>query len=294
MKENKLDQFYTNPITSDYIIRIVSNMFEGFITKQFIEPSAGCGNFINSLIKKGVNKDKIIAYDIEPKDSTIIVKSDYLKTKIPYNKDNITIGNPPFGRNGKLALEFLNKSLSESDIVIFILPLLFKRYSMQKRVVNEGRLIAEFPIPANSFLVNSKEYNVNCVLQIWTTSKIKTFLSDIRLRQAPSNKMEGITTYIHNNTKETLKYFNKNKYKWDFAVVRQGYYDYNEKITNPKKLKNNRQYMFFKITNNNLKDTIYKVNFEKLSKTNTITPGFSTTDFISEVRRIQLEDHLKS
>lgn len=294
MKENKLDQFYTNPITSDDIVQKMIDMFEGFTTKRFIEPSAGCGNFITSLVKKGVNKKHIIAYDIEPKDFSSIIKSDYLKVKIPYNKNNITIGNPPFGKNGQLALEFLNKSLSESDIVIFILPLLFKRYSMQKKIIKTAKLIAEFTIPNNSFLVNNREYNVNCVLQVWTTDKVKTFLSDIRLKRAPSNKIEGITTYIHNNTKETLKYFNKRKYKWDFAVVRQGYYDYSEKITSPKKLKDNRQYMFFKIDNNELREIIYKVDFEKLSKTNTITPGFSTTDFISEVKRIQIEEYLKN
>lgn len=282
MSNNSLDKFYTNPIITDYIINIVRDKFEDFDKKIFIEPCAGSGNFVNSLLKVGIKKQNILAYDIEPHNNKFIKKQDYLKLNIKYNKNNITIGNPPFGKNGKLALQFLNKSLNESDIVIFILPLLFKRYSVQKQVSENAKLVYEIPLPVNSFLVNDKEYKVNCILQIWTNNKFKTLSWNKRIKQRPLNKINGIQTFIYNNTKTTLKYFDKDKYKWDFAVVRQGYYDYNQKVFNPNELQEKRQYMFIRILEPKYKTIIDKIDFNKLSKTNTIIPGFSTTDFIKE------------
>ena len=52
--------------------------------------------------------------------------------------------------------------------------------------------------------------------------------------------------YLYNNTQPTLKYFQKDKYHWVFAVVRQGFYDYTKKIVEESKLFKNRQYIFFK------------------------------------------------
>ena len=49
--------------------------------------------------------------------------------------------------------------------------------------------------------------------------------------------------FLHNNTPSTLKFFQKEKYNWDFAVVRQGFYDYNKKIENTGELFENRQYI---------------------------------------------------
>ncbi len=69
-------------------------------------------------------------------------------------------------------------------------------------------------------------------------------LKDERIIAPPKIRHNDFITYIHNNTPHTLKYFNKEKYQWDFAVVRQGFYDYNEKITNANLLIKNRQYFF--------------------------------------------------
>lgn len=282
MNNNSLDKFYTNPFITDYIVDIIKHKFQNFNDKRFIEPSAGSGNFINSLLKIGVKKKNILAYDIDPYNNKFIKKKDYLKLKIKYDKNNFIIGNPPFGKNGKLALEFLNKGLSESDVVVFILPSLFERYSIQKRITKDAKLVYTAPLPNSSFLVNNKEYKVNCILQIWVNNKFKTLWSNKRIQAKPISKIEGIETYIYNNTKQTLKYFNKNKYQWDFAVVRQGYYDYSQKIINEKDLLKKRQYMFIKINNPEYKKIIDKIDFKKLSKSNTIVPGFSTTDFIKE------------
>ncbi|MCU9937604.1 hypothetical protein NW731_04050 [Mycoplasmopsis felis] len=52
MKNNKLDQFYTNPKVSDYLIKKLNNMFDLKRYKIFVL-AEGTGNFIDSLYKLG-------------------------------------------------------------------------------------------------------------------------------------------------------------------------------------------------------------------------------------------------
>ncbi|MBU4689963.1 hypothetical protein KQ873_02855 [Mycoplasma zalophidermidis] len=272
-----LDQFYTNPLVCDNLVKIIKKTIPLQFKKNILEPSAGTGNFIDSLKSIGY-KGNILAYDIEPKYKNII-KQDYLKLNIPYDKNRLIIGNPPFGRRGKLALDFLNKGLEESDYVCYILPNIFKRFSIQKRVKKNAKLILSLDLDEDSFIVNDREYAVKCVFQIWTTKKA---FKNHRILQPPQIRHPDFKTYIHNNTKQTLKYFDKEKYGWDFAVHRQGYYDYSVKITNPKDLIKNRQYFFVRIINSDAKAIIDKIDFVKLSKTNTQVHGFSTSDFVKE------------
>ncbi len=80
-----------------------------------------------------------------------------------------------------------------------------------------------------------------------------------------------------------MKYFNKKIYKWDFAVHRQGYYDYNKKIYKQEDLKPNHQYLFIKCKNKQLLNSIKKIDFNKLAKQNATTIlGFSNSDFYEE------------
>lgn len=289
MKNNELDKFYTNPLITDELTKILFGMFN-FLGKKsdnyiFIEPSAGSGNFVKSLLKLNVNKDNIFAYDIDPCDESV-TKKDFFKVNlknIKKNKTLIAIGNPPFGKKGKLALKFLNKLLKHCDIVALILPKTFDRYSIQKYVNHNAKLLYSNDLKSNIFLVNDKEYNVNCVFQIWANKKIKTFITDQRLRENNFKSIEGLNLYIHNNTKETLKFFNKDKYNWNFAVHRQGYYDYSLKITNPDHLIKNRQYLFISSNDSFILEILNKINFSELSRKNTTTLGFSNTDLIKEI-----------
>ena len=107
-----LDQYYTNPKICDLIIRKIFSFFPNVKNSCFLEPSAGSGNFVNSLIKMNISKKNIIALDIEPFENPSILKFDYLNYKPNVLMDKLVIiGNPPFGKRGKLALSFLNKAL---------------------------------------------------------------------------------------------------------------------------------------------------------------------------------------
>ncbi|WP_051675985.1 hypothetical protein [Ureaplasma canigenitalium] len=295
MKKNNLDQFYTNPRIADYLVKKIDEMFQ---LEQFtiFEPAAGTGNFIRAFEKRGIDITRqCVAFDLEPKGQKLIKKADFLSVDLSlFNKNkNIVITNPPFGKRCHLAVQFLNKSLMLADIVCMILPNTFNRYLTQKQIKHDAKLIYSESLPFNSFIVNDREYNVKCVFQIWTNKNIKTWLTDHRLRNNNFQTLPGLTLYTHNNTKETMKFFDKDKYRWNFAVVRQGYYDYSKKIRNPNDLVPNRQYLFIKTENQYLLDLINQVDFTKLSESNTSVRGFSNTDLINELYQMHINRILK-
>ncbi len=285
--KSSLDQFYTSPKVVEEFLDIIDKY--NFINKDtvFIEPSAGDGKFIDGINKRYNNQ--IIAYDIE-KNHDLVIEKDFLETDIKYSKNNITIGNPPFGNRAKLAISFVNHSSLNSDIICFVVPIQFRRWNVQKQINPDFKLIySGEDLPKNSFLLNNKPMNVNCCLQIWINKKIdKTNkYPDLRIKSAPPFKHPDFEIYLYNNQPNVLKFFDKEKYKWDFAVVRQGFYNYDEKITDPSELKKNRQYIFIKYIEPCSKKIIDQINFTKLSNTNTTVKGFSNTDLVAEYMRIK-------
>lgn len=287
--KNELDQFYTAPLVAVEMVKILKKYFD-FKDRTFYEPSAGTGNFIFALKENGISKSRISAIDIDPKNDPLIKKNDFLKINLRFSKSRIVIGNPPFGKRSQLAIKFINKGFEISNTVAMILPQQFERYLTQKNIDINAKLIYSKRLNKYSFIHNDSEYGVNCVFQIWT--KEDNF-DDLRLRQQKPRTHKDLETFIHNNTLATQKYFNKKYYKWDIAVHRQGYYDYSKIITKEEDLIKNRQYFFIKAKSPEAKRIIKKIDYEKLSKSNTQTPGFSTTDFIEEYKKEKRKYEIK-
>jgi len=167
LTRNTIDKFYTKK----EVAKICIELFEDFVNPDkddiIIEPSAGSGAFNNELFKKYSN---VIAIDIEP-DDVKIKKGDFLQDfdyeKLQKNKEIHVIGNPPFGRQSGLAKKFIKKSASFANSISFILPKSFKKDSFQKTFPLHFHLIYTYNIPKNSFSLNDKDYDVECVFQIW-------------------------------------------------------------------------------------------------------------------------------
>jgi hypothetical protein len=163
------DQFYTTAKISKYCYNKTFEVLKALDIDSekynFIEPSAGCGNFYNLM-----PKDKRVGVDIDPKDN-FLIKQNYLDFYPDKNNKYIVLGNPPFGLRGNLALRFLNHSAKFADIVAFILPPLFNsdgKGSPKKRV--QGYELAHSEnLPLNSFeYPNGKKVEVATVFQVWT------------------------------------------------------------------------------------------------------------------------------
>lgn len=277
----KLDKFYTLSETSSRLIDISGEVLGlDLKTSPTLEPSAGSGSFSSQL-------SNCVAYDLLPESSGII-QQDFLQDFIiPNVEQRVTIGNPPFGKKGKLAIEFLNKCGKLSKAVCFILPSTFRRWSVQNKVDKSLRLIYDEDLPLDSFEFNGKPYSLNCIFQIWTREMCPD-REDLRISEKPAISHPDITLWQYNGTDAAKKYLYED---WDVATYRQGYKDYSKVFTREddfdevKDIVENTkiQLMFIQFNADRAVDIFFnKMDLEALAKKNLSTPGFGKADFIAE------------
>lgn len=180
LKRDTIDKYYTKQSVVELCIDYVKQ-YINIDSKNdlIIEPSAGNGAFILGI--KSLSS-KFLFFDLKPENIEIL-EQDYLELD-PIKIRQITdckkihvIGNPPFGRQSSLAIKFIKKSTTFADTISFILPKSFKKDSLKKSFSLVFHLIFQVDLPPNSFLVDSHEYDVPCVFQIWE-KKV-----DMRLKQ---------------------------------------------------------------------------------------------------------------
>ena len=279
-KTKSLSQFFTKDQISKYFVQEVFSTLkkENFDlnTFLFIEPSAGYGCFLDNIKEK---KFRIKAYDIDPKKAEI-EKKDFLieNLNIRQKQNIIIIGNPPFGKYGKTALDFVNKSFEYAEFVCFILPNNFQKYSMQRLLSPDIKIIYQKNLPKNSFYTEENEnVDIGCVFQIFTKEDTKQ--KDKRIRERPPITHKDFILYQYNNTKEALKYFRKD---FDIAIFSQGYGKYPTFKTKAKDCDKKKQWLLVKCKNKKVLSNIKKMNLEKLANKNTTVKGFRKADFVLE------------
>lgn len=274
-----LDKFYTQEHVAKQCFEFLHSQLNISENAIYLEPSAGAGSFINLL-------SHYIALDIAPEDDRI-KKQDYLKYEA--DKENfITIGNPPFGNRSKLAIDFFNKAATMSDVIAFIVPVSFMKWSVQKNLSSNFALYNYLYLEPESFTSNGKPYSVRTVFQIWV-KKGGQYDNGINLRltKQPPISHEDFKIWQYNATPESVKYIEED---WKYATYRQGYHDYNqiftrenydyikEKMTADKK---KQQFFFIKPLTEEAENLILNMDFNALAERNTATPGFGKGDFVS-------------
>jgi len=290
--QKELWQFYTKQEIAEQCFLFLKNECAEFITKKtiFIEPSAWTWSFIKAVKKNGY---KIKGFDIDPK-YKYTKKMDFLKNNISWllktKKNNIIIGNPPFWKRSKLAIEFINKAAEYSNIIWFILPNQFKKYSAQSKLNKDFRLIKEIDLEDKSFYTignnnKKKDYKVNCVFQIRIHKDldIDNKYKNLRIMNKPPIKHEDFYMYQYNNTKQALKMFDND---FDFWVLAQWYGDYNKIIEKREDFNMKKHRLLFKAKNKRILKILKEIDFEKLSKNNTVVPWFRKADIVKEYERI--------
>ena len=274
-----LDKFYTQDHVAKQCFEFLHSQLNISENAIYLEPSAGAGSFINLL-------SHYIALDIAPEDDRI-KKQDYLKYEVD-KEDFITIGNPPFGSRSKLAIDFFNKAATMSDVIAFIVPVSFMKWSVQKNLSSNFALYNYLYLEPESFTSNGKPYSVRTVFQIWV-KKGGQYDNGINLRltKQPPISHEDFKIWQYNATPESVKYIEED---WKYATYRQGYHDYNqiftrenydyikEKMTADKK---KQQFFFIKPLTEEAENLILNMDFNALAERNTATPGFGKGDFVS-------------
>jgi predicted RNA methylase len=167
LQRNTIDKYYTKPSVAEQCVVQIQQTIQIDKNDVIIEPSAGNGAFI-PFIQPLV--DTSLFFDIAPEHPSIIQQNylEYKPTITHTDRGKIhVIGNPPFGRQSTMAIQFIKKSCEFCDSVSFILPKSFKKPSMQNHFPRQFHLLLEEDLPDKSFLVDKIEHDVPCVFQIW-------------------------------------------------------------------------------------------------------------------------------
>lgn len=281
-----LDKYYTKREVAKQCYGIFSEFLSrnGYKKEEllFIEPSAGSGIFLDEI------KESKLGFDIAPTNGNKhkIQKNDFLNddmmellTKEEKSKKIVFIGNPPFGKRSKLAIQFLNKAFEYSNIVGFIVPIQFRKWSVQNNINKKAKLVLDKELQENAFEFMGKDYKIRCCFQIWVLDEENIQEKDLRIKEKPTLTHLDFEIFQYNRTKSTEKYFD---YEWDFAVPRQGFHNYSEKSYSKKECNPKKQWIFFKAKNKKTLRNLLSIDFEMLSKKNIGTPGFGKADVIQE------------
>lgn len=163
-KKSQLDKFYTKTDLARSLVDALPQTFD-----LWLEPSAGAGAFLKHL------PEPRVGLDLEPDDSEI-TQCDFFDWKPPADKSIAVIGNPPFGYQSRLAIDFFNHAATFASLIAFILPRTFRKTTIQNKISLDWILQDERILPENSFIcLNDNgtmyDYSVPCVWQVWVPGK---------------------------------------------------------------------------------------------------------------------------
>lgn len=108
---------------------------------------------------------RTIGIDLYP-EANGIIRHDFLTWQPPTGK-SVVIGNPPFGKSSRLAIDFFNRAATFADIICFIVPVTWEKYSVHCKLPDGWGLIASERMPEESFTLGNEPISVRCSMQIW-------------------------------------------------------------------------------------------------------------------------------
>ncbi len=277
--DNSLDQFYTKPEVAvdcwEYFADLLPSIHRYVNDMFFIEPSGGTGAFFKLL-----PSDQRLGMDIHPKCKGI-ERQDFFKFTNQPNHPNYTvvIGNPPFGKRGKMAISFFNHAAVLADIVAFIVPVNFRKYIVHKQLDESMRFISKLGLPRDAFYLDSgKSYSVNTEFQIWT--RLPSNHQDMRQYASLPIRHDDFQLWQYNNTVDARKVFQN---EFDFAVPCQGWQDYSRKETDEKRCERNKQWILIKANSGEILSRLKQLDYAGLAnKCGTAVPGFRKGDLVKE------------
>ena len=275
--ENVLDQFYTKSEVAEacweHFTNTLSTLNRNLSDLFFVEPAAGTGAFYKCLPSQ-----RRFGIDLVPKCKDV-KHQDFLKlTDLPsVQQDTVVIGNPPFGKRGKLAIAFFNHAAHFANIIAFIVPVNFRKFTTHKQLDPSMRFISKLPLPRDAFhLSTGKSYSVNTEFQIWT--RLASPHPDMRQYKSLPIRHKDFQMWQYNNTPNALKVFEN---PFDFAVPCQGWQDYSRRETDKKQCEKRKQWILLKAKNPTVLARLMEIDYEHLAQEcATAVPGFRKGDLV--------------
>ena len=286
-----LDQFYTKAHSArdcwGGLQKFLRDLTGSTHDLFFVEPSAGTGSFYSLLPPR-----RRLGLDLEPRCGGVS-KADFLtwgdtaQRLGSYPRERIVVvGNPPFGKRGSSAVEFFIKAASVADTIAFIVPVVFRKYSIHRQLPMDLRFACGMPLPQDSFETSSgKPYAINTEFQIWTKLPLKGKYQDKRLHTQPPISHGDFDLHQYNNTKEARKVFEK---PFNFAVPCQGWQDYERRERRVENCELNKQWMLFSALRDWALEILRDLDYNRLAHENgTVVPGFRKYDVVREYEAVR-------
>ena len=161
------EQYYTPPATASAIVSRLLSQMPFARERAWIEPAGGTGSFIDAARSLGVST--IISYDIEPHHPDV-KRGNFLKQKLKIS-GAVAVGNPPFGRNNALSVPFFNACAKHCDVICFIVPKSWRKWSVINRLDQSFHLVDDYDLQVNYDNVEggelSEKFWLNTVVQTW-------------------------------------------------------------------------------------------------------------------------------
>lgn len=205
-----LEQYFTCRRLAARCLDAVGKNYDLGSFALVLEPSAGDGAFFSLL--PPANR---VGIDLEPM-ADGIQRADFLQWEPPLFEDNIlTIGNPPFGQRGALAVEFVNRACQFSRVVAFILPRTFRKDTFHNRVDSMFHLVEQFD--CDDFRTpDGEKVEVKSVFQIWERRSVKR---ELIARDLSHQDFELKHAHLSRITEDELLNL---RIDFDFAIAQVG------------------------------------------------------------------------
>lgn len=160
-QKHSSDKFYTKPEIAQLCLDSIPGGLDQYTVS--IEPSAGSGSFSSLILG-------CLALDLHPEADGIVEQNwlEYNRERSSNPQDKVLVfGNPPFGQQNSLAVKFINRAAMFADTIAFVLPMSFKKPSVQNRLHPNLHLVFELDLPKKAFTLEGEDYAVPCVFQVW-------------------------------------------------------------------------------------------------------------------------------
>jgi len=259
------EQYFTPENTVLRCLELLEKYYPLGEFSLIVEPSAGAGAFLGKL-----PNDTAVGIDLHPLQPKITT-ADFLAWTPPQVKGRVlTIGNPPFGHRGALAVKFLDKACGYSDVVAFILPRSFRKYTFQNRINQFFHLVDAFN--CQEFLTTQNQsVIVPSVFQIWQRQ-----LDQRQRIDSPTSHPDFELTHAHlsRTTPQRLAELRNN---YHFTIPQVGA-DFTPR--NPYEVSQGSHW-FIKANHNQVREIFDRLDFSFLDGMNTAHKSLSKRDIIA-------------
>jgi hypothetical protein len=159
-----LDQHFTDSSLADKLVLDLIQRLDPNKSRYYIEPSCGGGAFVQALQKYDVD---YFSVELDPQYPANF-HGDFLQVDLQRTgggNPNLTlvIGNPPFGKAGKLARDFINHACLLADWICFVVPRSMSGGRNCGKLNPSLQLMYEVDLPKDAF----SDTKAACVWQEW-------------------------------------------------------------------------------------------------------------------------------